>query len=509
MNVGYLLANTAAREPQSLALVSRHGRQSFAQLEDRVSRLAGAMLAKGLRPGQRVGILFFNGIHFVETYFAAQRVGLVAVPVNFRLVGREMAFVLNDSQTEALFFGAEFAEAVADTAARLETVRFFVSPGGQGPDPCYDYEQFLATGQPRPLNTAIKEDDPCQIMYTSGTTGLPKGAVITHRNVLWNLCNTMHGRQDSRGQISIIVGPLYHTAALNNHLTIQVALGGACVLVEKFDPQELLEITQREKATVISGSPAMYLMLMQHAKAGAYDTSSISKCTAGADKLPMEAKRRLLEFFPNINGVFDVYGCTEASPTITILNAADSLRKDLSVGLPVPFLNAKLVDESGREVGSDEVGEIICKGPNVMTGYHQKPEATAEVLRDGWLYTGDLARRDHEGFFYIVDRKKDMLVSGGENIYPREVEEIIFTHPAVADVAVVGAPDELWGESVQAFVALKPGMSATAEEIIDLCKENLASYKKPRKVCFVAEIPRNASGKTLKYQLREKAAIQD
>lgn len=507
MNVGYLLANSASKSPDAVALVDGGRRCTFTELEARVSALAGAMLAAGLKPGQRVGMLFFNSMPLVEIYFATLRVGLVATPVNFRLTGREMAYILNDSQCQALFFGPEFSDAVAAVAGDLETVRLFVSPGGQGPDPCRDYEEMLASGAPAALSTEVNEDSPCQIMYTSGTTGRPKGAVITHRNVLWNLHNTMYGREDRAGQTSIIVGPLYHTAALNNHLTIQIALGGASVLVKKFDPEELLSIIARERANVISGSPAMYLLLMGHPAAGDYDVSSITKCTAGADKLPMEAKRRLLDFFPNIKGVYDVYGCTEASPSITVLGAADSLERDGSVGRPVPFSDVRVVDETGRPLPPNRVGEIICRGPNVMQGYHGQPQATAQALRNGWLYTGDLAQVDDDGFYYIVDRKKDMVVSGGENIYPREVEEVLFTLPAVADAAVVGLPDPLWGEQVAAFVAVKPGATLSEADIIEHCKTNLASYKKPRVVVFLDEIPRNASGKALKYQLKERGAI--
>jgi acyl-CoA synthetase (AMP-forming)/AMP-acid ligase II len=504
LNVGYLLANSAAKHPRRLALADREGRRSFAELEDRAARLAGALLAAGLTPGDRVGILFHNGARFVEAYFAALWVGLVATPVNFRLVGREMTYILNDSGARALLYGPEFAETIAAAAPELHTVGLYISPGGQGPDPCRDYEAFLAGGAPAGLSPAVDEATPCQIMYTSGTTGRPKGAVINHGNVLWNLINTMHGREDRPGQRSIIVGPLYHTAALNNHLTIQIALGGASILLDRFEPQELLATIQAERANVISGSPAMYLLLMQQAAGGGWDLSSITKCTAGADKLPMEVKRRLLEFFPNISGVYDVYGCTEASPTITILAAADSLERDGSVGRPLPFLQAKVVDELGRELAAGQVGEVVCRGPNVMQGYHANPEATARVLREGWLYTGDLARTDEDGFFYIVDRKKDMLVSGGENIYPREVEEVLYAHPAVADAAVVGAPDQVWGQKVVAFVQLREGRRAAEEEIIAFCKENLASYKKPRQVIFLPEIPRNASGKALKYRLQEE-----
>jgi acyl-CoA synthetase (AMP-forming)/AMP-acid ligase II len=218
----------------------------------------------------------------------------------------------------------------------------------------------------------------------------------------------------------------------------------------------------------------------------------------------MEIKERLLEFFPNIKGIYDVYGCTEASPCITILNAEDSLRKDMSVGKDLPFLEARVVDEDDKLLPPGEVGELICRGPNVMKGYYGNPEGTREAIRNGWLYTGDLARMDEEGFFYIIDRKKEMIVSGGENIYPREIEEVLITHPAIADVAVVGIPDPDWGESVKAFVALKEGEMISEQEVIDFCKKYLASYKKPKTVAFIPSIPRNPSGKALKRLLKEQ-----
>ncbi|MFH1488630.1 MAG: AMP-binding protein, partial [Pseudomonadota bacterium] len=237
---------------------------------------------------------------------------------------------------------------------------------------------------------------------------------------------------------------------------------------------------------------------------GAWDSdrSSITKCTAGSDKLSHETKRKLLEFFPSIDGVYDVYGCTEASPCITILKAAESHRTHGSVGRALPFLQAAVMDEGGALLETGAVGELVCKGPNVMQGYHNQPEETAQAIRDGWLHTGDLACMDEEGFFYIVDRKKEMIVSGGENIYPRELEELLFVHPAVADAAVVGEPDELWGETVKAAVVLKQGARLSEQEVIDYCRAHLASYKKPRKVVFLSELPRNASGKVMKGKLR-------
>jgi len=502
MNVGALLANAAGKFPRRTALVAGSRRLSFAELERRCGQLAGALLAAGLEPGDRVALLSYNTDYLVESYFALVRVGLVATPVNFRLVGPEMAYILNHSGARALIHGPEFQDTLMEVADELEALELRVCPGGA--EGARDYEEFLASGSYLPVAQVVGEDHPCQLMYTSGTTGRPKGAVITHRNVLWNLVNTIHGRQDAPGQRSIIVGPLYHTAALNNHLTIQIALGGTSILLEKFDPELMLRTIEKERATTISGSPAMYNLLLQYPGASRFDTSSIVKCTAGADKLPLETKRRLMEFFPGIEGVYDVYGCTEASPCITILAAADSLRKDGSVGLPLPFLDARVVDGEGNPLAPGQVGEIVCRGPNVMLGYHQDPEATARVLRRGWLHTGDLARVDEEGFFYVVDRIKDMIVSGGENIYPREIEEVLFSHPAIADAAVVGMPDPTWGESVRAFVVLRDGQHLDQEEVVAYCKKHLAGYKKPKRVDFVAAIPRNASGKALKRELRAR-----
>ncbi len=503
MNVGFLLTNAARKYPEQWAIVSPEGRWTFRAFNERTDHLARAMVKRGLRKGDRVAILFFNSSHFVEVYFAALKSGLVATPVNFRLAGPEITYVLNNSGAKALFYGPEFEETLQGIRADLETVDTFVTPQDKALPLGTPYEAFLSTGEGSALYPPVQEDDPCQLMYTSGTTGRPKGAVLTHRNVLWNLFNTILGREDRPGQRAIIVGPLYHTAALNNHLTIQVALGGTSIIIRKFEPRSLLKTIETEKATVISGAPALFNMLLNHPEADHYDRSFITKCTLGSDKLPGALKGKILDFFPNIKGIYDVYGCTEASPCITIMNAEDSLRKDGSVGKALPFLDVRVVNEEGQVLGPGEVGELICRGPTVMQGYHQNPEETSNAIRDGWLYTGDLATTDEEGFFYIVDRKKDMIVSGGENIYPREIEEVLMRHPAVEDVAVIGVPDPNWGESVKAYVSLKQGEALSEQEVIDFCKTHLASYKKPKTVAFVPSIPRNPSGKALKRLLRE------
>jgi len=506
MNVGYLLSNSTNKYPERVAIISEEGRWTYKAFNERTNRLANALLDAGLKKGDRIAILFHNSSYFVEAYFAAAKLGLVATPINYRFAGPEMVYIINDSQPDVLFYGSEFEETLLDIRDQFVSVRHFVSPHNGESSFALDYEDFLAGGEldnviPAPT---VNEGDPCQLMYTSGTTGKPKGALLTHRNVLWNLFNTIWAREDKSGERAVIVGPLYHTAALNNHLTIQIALGGTSIVIRKFEPESLLRTIEKEKATIISGAPALYNILLQHPKAHRYDTRSITKCTSGSDKLPLEIKKRLLEFFPNIKGVYDVYGLTEASPCITILNAEDSLRKDGSVGQALPYLEVRIVDENNISLPAGEIGELICRGPNVMQAYHRNPQGTQKSIQDGWLYTGDLARMDDEGFIYIVDRKKEMILSGGENIYPREIEEVLIRHPAVADVAVIGIPHPTWGETVKAFVSLTKGHTIDEQKVIDFCKKNLASYKKPTAVAFVPAIPRNPSGKALKRLLREE-----
>ncbi|MGB5159373.1 class I adenylate-forming enzyme family protein [Desulfobacterium sp. N47] len=502
MNVSYLLVNSAGKYPDRTAIISEEKHFSYKAFNQRVNRLAHAMRQHGLKKGDRVAIMFFNTYQFAEVYFAAVKSGAPATPVNFRFVADEIEYIINNSGACFFFFGKEFEETIASTYHSLSEVKHFVCVDAQKGGFAHDYENFLSSGKPDEPEVDICENDPCQIMYTSGTTGKPKGAVISHSNIVWNLFNTISGREDKSEEISLIIGPMYHTAGLNNHFTIQIALGGTCILIKKFEPETVLRYIEEKRVNVISGSPSMYNILLQHPKINDFDTSSISKCTAGAAILPVEIKEKLLKIFPKANGIYDVYGCTEASPTITVLKGKDSFGKHGSVGQAVRFLQVKVIDEGGNTTPPNRIGELICKGPNVMQQYYRDHKATEEVIKNGWLYTGDLATIDEEGYFYIVDRKKDMISSGGENIYPRELEEVLFGHPAVADAAVVGIPDAVWGETVKAFVVLKKGMSMDAQQIINYCKEHLASYKKPKAVSFVESIPKNPSGKVLKRLLK-------
>jgi fatty-acyl-CoA synthase len=503
MNVGYLLTNAANRYPDRTAIVFEGRRFSYREFNERVNSLAKAFVELGVRKGDKVAAMLFNSNEIVEVYFAAAKMGGVFVPINFRFKEREASYILDHSDAVIFIYGEEFAEMVASLRSELSKVKQYVCVGSAVGE-TLEYEGLIAGFPPKEPEGEVTENDECQLMYTSGTTGRPKGALITHGNVLWNLVNTMIAREDIPGDISLVVGPLYHTAALNNHFTIRVALAGTSVIMRRFDPREMMETIERERINVVSGSPAAFNFLLQLPNLEGYDTLSVTKCTAGSAILPVETKNRLLEVFPNCGGVYDVYGCTETSPCITILSARDSLRKHACVGKPLLFLEAKVVDEDGNEVPVGEVGEVVCRGPTVMKGYYKDEEGTKEALKGGWLHTGDLARVDEEGFFYIVDRKKDMVISGGENIYPREIEEVLYTHPKVAEAAVIGVPDDVWGESVKALVVLKEAETMTEKEVIAFCEAHLASYKRPRSVDFVEVLPRNPSGKVLKTELRAR-----
>ncbi len=503
MDVGQILTLAANKFPDRTALIFENHRFTYQEFNRRANQFAHALVQLGLRKGDKVAVLLFNSSQFVESYLGTVKGGGVFTPVNFRFAPEEAQTIVDHSDARFFVFGDEFSDLVEEIRPGLKRVVCFISAGNRLFPGALAYEGLLEKSLGEEISLGLSEKDPCQLMYTSGTTGRPKGVLLTHGNVLWNLVNAILGREEREGEISLVIGPLYHTAALNNHLTVRIAMAGTSILLKHFEPERVMETIERERVTVISGAPAVYHFLLALPDLERYNTSSVTKCTSGAAILPDESRKKLLKLFPNAKGIYDVYGCTEASPNITILKAEDSLRKRECVGPSLPFVEVRIVDDQGREVPTGQVGELLCRGPNVMKGYYKDRKATQEALQGGWLHTGDLSRRDEEGFIYIVDRKKDLIVSGGENIYPREIEECLYHHPKVQDAAVIGIPDPLWGESVGAFIVLKKGESMNKGEVIDYCKGHLASYKKPKVVEFLDALPRNPSGKVLKTELRK------
>ncbi len=507
MIVGELLRRGSKLYPDRLALRYQGRDLSYGELNQRVTRLANGMLRLGLRKGDRIAILAQNCHQYVEVYLASATIGAVTVPLNARLKGGELKYIINNSEAKLLLISSDFLEMIAAIRAELPLVEHHVCISQQAPG-FETYESLLGSASSEvPYVQPTESDVVCQI-YTSGTTGLPKGAMLTHRNVLSNATSCCLEQEIKPGDNYLMVLPLYHVAGCT--LTVSTLLmGGMLTIHPAFSPPDVMRSIGQDRITQAALVPVMISFLLRVPNLEQYDLSSLKYVVYGAAPIaPSLLKQAMGVFKCNfIQG----YGLTEAAAFASLLRADDHLpegsseqiKRLSSVGREILGSEVRVVNDQGEEVAAGEIGEILVRGNNVMQGYWKMPEATAEALRDGWLHTGDLATVDEAGYVYIVDRKKDMIVSGGENIYPREVEATFLTHPAVADVAVIGVPDEVWGEAVKALVVLKEGQTATKQDLIDFCAAKLAGFKKPKSVEFRTDLPRNAMGKILKRVLRE------
>ncbi len=497
--IGSWSARRARKSPHRVA-VTYEGRQwTYGQLHERVLRLAHALRGLGVRRGDRVAYLGANHPAFLETLFAAGTLGAVFVPLNTRLAGPELAHCLSDSAGDVLVYAPEQERTVTDIRDQL-ALRHVVALGGPT-DAGSGYEDLLAGHEPEPIDEPVAGDDPCMIMYTSGTTGRPKGATLTHTNITWNSINVLVDTDLAGDEVALICAPLFHTAGLNMICLPTLLKGGTAVLVPAFDAERMLELVETRRVTFMFGVPAMFNAMAASPRWPGTDLSSLRILTCGGAPVPEPTIRtyqqRGLTFLQG-------YGLTETAPGALFLASQDALAKAGSAGMPHFFTDVRVVRDDMTEVEPDEKGEIVVQGPNVMTGYWGLPDATASVFSDGaWFHSGDVAVADEDGYFYVVDRLKDVIISGGENVYPAEVEDVLYHHPDVADVAVIGVPDQRWGEVGRAVVARTPDAQATEWEILDFLHGRLANYKIPKSVRFVDELPRNASGKVLKKQLRE------
>ncbi|HSK22969.1 MAG TPA: long-chain fatty acid--CoA ligase [Egicoccus sp.] len=488
-----------------VALVHAGDRVTYAQLDARVTRYANALAALGVGRGDRVAYLGPNHPAFVETLFATGALGAVFVPLNTRLAPLELAYMLRDADVRVLVHDPRMQPT---TTELLESVPMqHLVEVGQGADGRPGTEGLIAAGADTPLDHGVALDDIAMVMYTSGTTGEPKGVVLTHGNLAWNTFNVLIDVDVCADEVTLVSAPLFHTAALNQTFLPTFVKGATSVLVPAFDPQETLNLIAEQRVTWMFGVPAMFQALTRAPGWDHADLSSLRAVEAGGAPVPEELIRsfqaRGLTFMQG-------YGMTEAAPGVLFLRAKDSLRKVGSAGTPCFFTDVDLVAPDGNPVADGDLGEIVVQGPNVMAGYWNKPDATAGVLdRDGWFRSGDAAIRDDEGYLYIVDRMKDMFISGGENVYPAEVENAIYDHPAVAEVAVIGVPDERWGEVGRAYVVPRAGESLDHARLERFLDGRLARYKIPKSVVVVDELPRNASGKLLKKRLRAEVAAQE
>ncbi len=494
MNIAGNLTKTTADNPDSVAIKLDDLEMTFAQLDGASSLAAGWLRDLGVGPGDRVGIMLPNIPQFPILYYEVLHAGGIVVPMNPLFKEREVEYYLTDSGAKVLFAW----EGVADQA----------QPGAEAAGAAYEvvdagFMQRLASHAPAPEVVDRAPDDTAELLYTSGTTGKPKGAELTHSNLLSNV-TTCVGLFDGTSDDVIFGGlPLFHSFGQMCGLNAAVTCGATLTLIPRFDPTKALEVLQRDKVTIMQGVPTMYVALVQHPEHGSYDTSSLRLSVSGGASLPVEILRGFEKEFDAI--LLEGYGLSETSP-VASFNHPDRERKAGSIGTPIKDVEMRLVDQDWHDVPAGEIGEIAIKGPNVMKGYWQRPDATAEVIRDDWFRTGDLAKVDEEGYYFIVDRAKDMIIRGGYNIYPREVEEVLYEHPAVAEAAVVGVPDPEYGEEVGAAITLKPGASATSEEIQQFVKDRIAAYKYPRVVWFLADgLPKGPTGKILKREIAPPA----
>jgi fatty-acyl-CoA synthase len=493
----------AARRGSSTALVFEGRETSYAELDLRASRIANGLLALGQKPQARIGYLGKNSDAYFEVLLGALKANTVVVGVNWRLAAPEVVYILNDAGCEVLLVGAEFVPLVESVRAECPRLKHVIAvDGGHASWPVLAaWRESQRAADPR---VRIARDDDAIQLYTSGTTGHPKGVQLAHGNYLAFFAAAQAARWGAFdvGDPNLVAMPIFHVAGTNMGLAT-LAQGAKGVVMKEVNPAEILDLVARYRIKSAFLVPAVILMLVQHPKLGETDISSLRSMFYGASPIAEDLLRRAQEVFPGC-GFTQLYGLTETAGAATALQPSDHVGSLLrSCGKPYPGIEVQVVNADGKPVPAGEVGEIAIRGGVVMKGYWNKPEATKAAIRDGWFYSGDAGYVDADGFLYIHDRVKDMIVSGGENVYPAEVENAVFGHPAVADVAVIGVPDAKWGEAVKAIVVLKPGAATTPEDIIAFTRTRIAAYKTPKSVDFVAALPRNPSGKILRRQLRE------
>ncbi len=491
------IARFARTVPDAVAFRDGPLTLTWQQTDERIDRLVSALTAAGLALGERAAVMALNSVPHIEAMAAIQRTGAICVPVNFRMVADEVTYVLADSGATVVLVDDAFA-AVVD-AARTPAIRAVLTLGAG-----YDAQLAAAPAPGEPPTVA--DDAPAFIMYTSGTTGRPKGAVLSHRNLLLHAySNIVTNGVGGDDRVCLSGAPLFHIAGVSG-FCINLAMGATTVLTPSggFDPAAMVDLLERERVSSCFFVPAQWAAIVAVPGLAERDLSALRRCSWGAAPASTTLLRTMIDAFPQAD-IVTAFGQTECSPVTCLLRGEDSIRKIGSIGTPIVNVEARIVDDDMNDVPPGEVGEIVYRGPLVMSGYWNKPEETAEAFRGGWFHSGDLVRADEDGYLYVVDRKKDMIISGGENIYCAEVENALAAHPKIAEVALIGVPDARYGEAPLAVIAPRdPADPPSAEEVEAFCRERLAGYKRPRDVVIVAALPRNPSGKVLKTRLRSE-----
>ncbi len=501
-NLHAILQASADKYADKNAFECRSGNATFGKFLADVECFAAAMQDRlKIKKGDRVALLLDNDLAFPLTFFAAARIGAVAVPINIRFVSIEIAYILKDSGARAVFVDPIYMSECSRAAKTAPDLEHIISTGrSSGAADGLHLEDLIKNASGKADEVDVDENDLAAIFYTSGTTGEPKGAMCTHRNFIANAINshvTVGSTPDDRGLVCV---PLCHPTACHSQMISAIYLGSTCVILPRFNADETLTAIETSRITTLVGVPTVHWLLLTQIKLKDYDLDTLTNIIYGGAPASPELVRRLREAFPSVR-LGNGYGLTETSSMATFLPDEYAMEKPDSVGPPVPTVELRIVDE-GIDLPPGKIGEIVLKGANVVDGYWRDPRATAEVFKDGWFYSGDLGRVDEEGFLHIVDRKKDMIIRGGENIYSVEIESALESHPDVFEAAAVGRADKVFGEQVMAYIVRNPGSRLTADEILDFCDKRLADFKVPKYIEFVDELPRNPAGKIDKRTLR-------
>lgn len=500
--IGPWITRRRLRTRDGIALVFRDQQIDYAELDERIVRLANALADRGVGHGDRVAFLGNNHPAFLETLFASATLGAIFVPLNTRLAAPEITFALDDSGSRALVFTDDL-RALALAGAENTTVAVRMTVGGSAGDGIDEMDAAIAAASDTRRDEPVGLDEPALILYTSGTTGHPKGAVLSHGNLTWNCYNALVDYGIAADERVLLISPMFHVAALSMGALPVLLQGGTVVIHERFEPGDVLHTVEHEHITMLSGVPTTFQLLQEHPDWDTADISSLVHLTCGGSTMP----ERMLQAYEDRGLAFSCgYGMTETSPGATALPPFMSREKMGSSGIPHFFTSVKVVAPDGNELPAGEVGEIWVKGPNVIREYWRRPDATAASIVDGWFRSGDLGSFDEDGYLTISDRLKDMIISGGENIYSAEVESAIMTLPEISGVALIGVPDHKWGEVPLAVVTLQPGAAMDADTLIAHLSGRLAKYKIPKQLVVVDELPRTASGKIRKADLRARYA---
>ena len=511
MYIGDYLGRREIYSPDKLAIIDAGKdpelRLTYRQWNKRVNQLANWLKSVGVSKGDRVGILARDGIEHLDLFYACGKLGAIHTAFSWRLHWRELQQLVEDTTPKVLIYSDDFKASVAEIQSAIRNsksaIRHYLHIEGPGIANSQLYQSTISQSPNLPVTceSLDKEDTAC-LLFTGGTTGLPKGAQISHRQICWNVLNTVI-HDLTHDDIYLCVFPLFHAGGLFTYLSSQVVFGNTSILTRQFDPAQVLDLIEREKVTVFAGVPTMYQIMTQASNYAEADLSSLRFCTSGGAPLPVP----LVEKYTEDHGIRfkQGFGMTEFGPGLFALPPEDAIRKAGSIGRPNFFVDVRVVGEDNQPLGPNEIGELVLKGPSNSSGYWKNPEASAEVLDDeGWFHTGDLVYYDEDWYFYVTDRKKDMFISGAENIYPVEIESMLYKHPAVHMCAVIGVPDERWGQAGMACVVLKPDQSTTEEDLLTFLYDNLARYKVPKSIEFMDALPLSSMGKILKRELRER-----